>query len=206
VSTFDVVSNDIADHDSGQSGNWWDRTNVTFPNFNRYLQYASALSAESGRGILLWQVPVGNQYFDTENNSPGHTQDNKAAYILGHIADFANAGVIGVLFGPGTSGTAVQDSRHDGVTNPAPISTYECNRCNTHTSIYADDDGGYLRITVGSYYISGGYPLGRGTPPTPTATPTGSPTSSPTSSPTACTPKITFGSDGFAPQPRRRSA
>ena len=48
----------------------------------------------------MWQVPVGNQYYDTENNSAGHTQDNKAQYILGHIADFANAGIIGVLFGP----------------------------------------------------------------------------------------------------------
>jgi hypothetical protein len=159
VSDFDVISNDIADHDSGQSGIWWDRNNVTFPNFTRYLQYTSALSADTGRGILMWQVPEGNQYFDTENNSKGHTQDNKAEYILGHVADFASAGVIGVLFGPGNGGTAVQDAQHDGVTNPAPISTYECNFCNNHTSIYADDDGGYLRIVVGQYYKSGAYPL-----------------------------------------------
>ncbi len=160
VSTFDVVSNDIADHDSGQSGIWWDRSNVTFPNFSRYLQYASALSTDTGRGILMWQVPVGNQYFDTENNSTGHTQDNKAEYILGHVADFAHAGVIGVLFGPGNGGTYVQDAQGDGVTNPPPINTYECNRCNTRTSTYPDDDGGYLRIFVGQYYKNGGYPLG----------------------------------------------
>jgi hypothetical protein len=160
VSTFDVVSNDIADHDSGQSGIWWDRSNVTFPNFSRYLQYASALSKDTGRGILMWQVPEGNQYFDTENNSTGHTQDNKAEYILGHVADFVHAGVIGVLFGPGNGGASVQDVRGDGITNPAPINTDECNLCNNHPSTYADDDGGYLRIFVGQYYKSGGYPLG----------------------------------------------
>ena len=160
VSTFDVVSNDVADHDSGQSGLWWDRSNVTFPNFSRYLQYASALSQDTGRGILMWQVPEGNQYFDTENNSTGHTQDNKAEYILGHVADFVHAGVIGVLFGPGNGGTSVQDVRGDSITNPAPINTYECNLCNNHPSTYADDDGGYLRIFVGQYYKSGSYPLG----------------------------------------------
>ncbi len=162
VSTFDVVSNDIADHDSGQSGNWWDPTNQTFPNFNRYLQYVSALSTYTGRGILMWQVPVGNQYFDTENNSQGHTQDNKAQYIVSHIADFAHAGVIGVLFGAGNGGTGVQDGQGDGVTNPAPISTYQCNLCNNHKSMYPDDDGGYLRIFLGQYYRNGVYPLNRG--------------------------------------------
>ena len=169
VSTFDVVSNDIADHDSGQSGVWWDPTNTTFPNFARYLQYADALSTGANRRIVLWQVPVGNQYFDTENNSAGHTQDNKAQYILGHVAAFANAGVISVLFGPGNGGTNVMDLKKDGVTNPAPINTYQCNQCNNHTSQYADDDGGYLRIFLGKYYQSGGYTLNNGTA-TPTST------------------------------------
>ncbi|MGH2487919.1 MAG: hypothetical protein ACRDHE_18105 [Ktedonobacterales bacterium] len=169
ISTFDVISNDIADHDSGQSGIWWDPTNTTFPNFNRYTQYASALSTGTNRRIVMWQAPVGNQYFDTENNSAGHTQDNKAQYILGHISAFANAGVIAVLFGPGNGGTNVMDVRQDGVTNPAPISTYQCNNCNNHASQYADDDGGYLRINLGQYYKSGGYPLNTGTA-TPTST------------------------------------
>src|SRR5260370_31489933 len=100
VSTFDLLSNDVADHDSGQSGIWWDRNNVTFPNFARYLQYASGLSAGTGRRIMMWQVPAGNHNFHTADNRQGHTQDNRAEYILGHIADFARAGVIGVLFRP----------------------------------------------------------------------------------------------------------
>lgn len=207
VSTFDLISNDIADHDSGQSGIWWDRNNVTFPNFTRYLQFANALSNGTGRRVVMWQVPAGNQYFDTQNNSAGHTQDNKAEYIISHIADFANAGVVSVLFGPGNGGTYAQDVQNDGVTNPAPINTYECNGCNNHTSSYADDDGGYLRLFLGQYYKSGGYALSGGSPaPAPTGTTPPQPTSTTTPQPTAttpptgsCTPVISFGTSSTSP-------
>ena len=155
VSTWDVLSDDVADHDSGQGAAWWDRTNQQFPNFTRYLSFAHTLSQQTKRWILLWQVPEGNQFFTTENNTEHHTQDNRAEYILGHIADFANAGIAGVLFGPGNGGTMVDDASHDGVTNPPAITTYQCDRCNTHLSNYPDDDGGYLRLFVGAYYQHG---------------------------------------------------
>jgi hypothetical protein len=154
----------------------------------------------------MWQVPAGNQYFDTMDNTQGHTQDNRAEYILGHIADFAAAGIMGVLFGPGNGGTTVTDARNDGVTNPAPISTYECARCNTHTSAYADDDGGYLRIFVGQYYQAGTYPLS-GAAPTATNTPvtppaTNTPAPAPTATtPAACKPTIAFGTTSGTPSP-----
>lgn len=153
VSSWDVLSNDVADHDAGQTGGhaWWDRYNRSFPNFARYLRYISALSQDTHRRVVLWQVPMGNQYFDTMNNTAGHYQDNRVEYILGHVSSFARAGLIAVLFGPGNGGTMNVDAMHDGVTNPAPISTYECHFCNTHRSQYADDDGGYLRIFVGRY-------------------------------------------------------
>lgn len=162
ISHWDLLSNDVADHDSGQSGIWWDPTNTKLPNFSRYLQFISALTADTGLRAMMWQVPVGNQYFDTEDNSAGHTQDNRAQYILSHVADFAHAGIIGVMFGAGNGGTEYNDARKDGITNPAPISTYQCNLCNTHQSQYPDDDGGYLRIFVGQYYRSGAYGLPTG--------------------------------------------
>jgi hypothetical protein len=109
------------------------------------------LSKDTQRRVVMWQVPIGNQYFDTMNNSPGHYQDNRAEYILGNVASFAAVGILGVLFGPGNGGTMNIDHMHDGVTNPAPISTYECNYCNTHVSAYPDDGGGYLRVTIGAY-------------------------------------------------------
>ncbi len=153
VSTFDVVSSDVADFDSGQPGgrSWWDRYNKTFPNFARYLTFIGDISQYTHRRIVMWQVPMGNQYFDTMNNSPGHYQDNRAEYILNNVPSYAAAGIVAVLFGPGNGGTMNIDAMQDGVTNPAPISTYECNYCNTHVSIYPDDDGGYLRIFVGLY-------------------------------------------------------
>ena len=153
VSSWDLVSNDVADFDSAQPGgrSWWDRYNKTFPNFARYLAFIGDISRDTHRRVVMWQVPMGNQYFDTMNNTPGHYQDNRAEYILGNVASFAAAGVIAVLFGPGNGGTMNIDAMHDGVTNPAPISSYECNYCNNHTSIYPDDDGGYLRIFVGQY-------------------------------------------------------
>ena len=162
LSHWDLLSNDVADHDSGQSGLWWDSTNTRLPNFSRYLQFIGALTADTGLHVLMWQVPVGNQYFDTEDNSDGHEQDNRAQYILSHVADFAHAGIIGVLFGAGNGGTEYNDALKDGITNPAPINTFQCNLCNTHQSQYPDDDGGYLRIFVGQYYRSGGYGLPTG--------------------------------------------
>ncbi len=153
VSNWDVLSSDVADFDSAQPGgrSWWDRSNKTFPNFSRYLTFISGLSNATHHRVVMWQVPMGNQYFDTMNNTPGHYQDNRAEYILGNVVSFVAAGVIAVLFGPGNGGTMNTDAKKDGVTNPDPISSYECNKCNTHKSAYADDDGGYLRLFVGRY-------------------------------------------------------
>jgi hypothetical protein len=159
VSPWDLLSSDVADRDSGQGSAWWDRTNRAFPNFARYLTFISALTAQTSRHVVMWQVPEGNQYFTTMNNTHHHTQDNRAEYILSHIQDFARAGVAAVLFGPGNDGTTVGDATHDGVTNPAPISTFQCDRCNAHLSTYPDDDGGYLRLFVGAYYRHGPLPL-----------------------------------------------
>jgi len=160
VSTFDLLSIDIADRDSGETGVWWDPTNKSPNSFNRFLRYAAALAGETERRIVLWQVPIGNQVYQTEDNTPGHYQDNKAHYILGHVADFARAGVVMILFGPGGGeGSHVTDEHGDGVTNPAPVSSFQCDHCNKEKSEYADDDGGYLRLTVGQYYKNGPHPL-----------------------------------------------
>lgn len=155
ISTWDLLSSDVSDRDSAQGAAWWDPTNQTVPNFARYLSFISDVSSLTHRRVVMWQVPEGNQYFDTMNDSPQHTQDNRAQYILGHILDFARAGVVAVLFGPGQSGTSVDDGAHDGVTNPHPITSFNCNDCNSHLSTYPDDDGGYLRIFVGAYYRGG---------------------------------------------------
>src|SRR5260370_7151797 len=98
------------------------------PYLGGYRNYMGEVRQDTHHGVGMWEVPMGNQYFDKMNNSPGHYQDNRAEYILGNVASFAAAGVIAVLFGPGNGGTMNIDAIHDGVTNPAPISTYEIGR------------------------------------------------------------------------------
>ena len=154
-SAYQVVFNDVADRDSAVSGTWWDRTNATFPNFTRWESYLGAVTATTGLPAFVWQVPEGNQYFTTENNSPGHTQDNRAEYFLSHPGQLTAAGVVAVLFGRGNPGSTTNtDADHDGVTNAAPVCTSQGGglTCPTHLSTVSDDDGGYLRMAGAQYY------------------------------------------------------
>jgi hypothetical protein len=161
-STWDVVFNDVADHDAGwfeaqNSPRWWDRTNHTLPNFARYLAWVAELHGKTGKPQVVWQVPVGNQYYLTENNTDGHYQDNRAEYFLNHTGDLFAAGLIAVLFGRGNAHqTTYTDDKGDGVTNNSGVPTTDvlggCSACNTHVSSWSDDDGGYLRVFVGQYY------------------------------------------------------
>lgn len=173
-STWDLVFNDVDDHDAAwweaqgadnqSSTHWWDPTNATYPNFSRYLAWVTELKAKTARPQVVWQVPVGNQYFLTMNNTCGHYQDNVAPYFISHATDLFNAGLIAVLFGAGNAcQTTNLDGNGDGVTNNGGVPTTDtlgyCSACNTHTSTSSDDDGGYLRIFVGLYY-SNTTPLG----------------------------------------------
>jgi hypothetical protein len=166
-STWDLVFNDVDDHDAAwweaqgadnQSfTHWWDPTNATYPNFTRYLSWVAELKARTARPQVVWQVPNGNQYFLSMNNTCGHYQDNVAPYFISHASDLFNAGLIAVLFGAGNGcQTSYLDAEGDGVTNNGGVPTTDmlghCSACNTNTSVWADDDGGYLRIFVGLYY------------------------------------------------------
>ena len=168
-STWDLVFNDLDDHDAAwweQQGrdnasftHWWDPSNTTYPNFTRYLAWVGELKAKTGRPQVAWQVPVGNQYFLTMNNTCGHYQDNVAPYFISHASDLFSAGLIAVLFGAGNQcQTTYLDGAKDGVTNNGGATTTDalggCAACNTHTSTVADDDGGFLRQFVGQYYAA----------------------------------------------------
>jgi PKD repeat protein len=181
VSTWDLVFNDVADHDAASYNpisdpHWWDKNNVLFPNFARWLAFMSQLHTDLGVPLVEWQVPVGNQYFLSENNTPGHYQDNRVEYFLAHPADLMAAGIVAVLIGKANSGqTNYVDDIGDGITNPAAVVSWQCNLCNNHTSAYPDDDGGYLRIFLTAYY--------NGSPPSPSPSPIPSPSPSPSPSP-----------------------
>jgi hypothetical protein len=189
-SSWDLVFNDLDDHDAGWweaqgLNHWWDPTNATFPNFTRYLVWVAELKTKTGRQQVAWQVPVGNQYFLTMNNTCGHYQDNVAPYFITHASDLFAAGLVAVMFGKGNGcqTTYIDYGDHDlfpshpigdGVTNngtmsnpigpPTTDTLGWCNACNTHVSTYADDDGGYLRIFVGQYYANSRLPVSQSTP------------------------------------------
>jgi hypothetical protein len=82
-----------------------------------------------------------------------------APYFIAHANELFSAGLVAVLFGAGNScQTTYDDARGDGVTNNGGVATTDalggCNACNTNTSVYPDDDGGYLRIFVRAYYTA----------------------------------------------------
>jgi len=201
VSSWDLLFTDTSDRDAayyqdvyGNPHTWWDPTNAALPDFANFRTYLAGLNAGTGRRIVLWQTPLGNQYFETEDNTDGHYQDNRAQYFLGdgpgyaHLTDFANAGMAGLLFGAGAAGpTTYTDAKGDGITNPAPVVSFQCNQCNTHVAQYSDDDGGYIRLFGGQYLQAGGVPVPLAGSGGPTSTPTaGGPTS--TSAPPTNTP------------------
>lgn len=105
-------------------------------------------------------------------------EDNRAQYFLEgypgnlHLKQWADAGVIGLLFGRGADGpTSHADSNADGVTNPSRFVNNGANKSPTNlgnVSQNSDDDGGYLRLKVRAYYAAGALALpGAGSPPPP---------------------------------------
>jgi hypothetical protein len=166
-STYDLLFNDVSDRDAGyysqvlgRHGVWWDRANQALPNFHRWEQYVAGFAQSAGKPVMVWQIPIGNQYFRVENNTDGHYQDNRVEYFLDHVPELRQAGIVGLLFGAGNPGSTVNaDGKHDAVTNPAPLCTREGTSgppiCNDHASTVSDDDGGYLRLAAQRYYATG---------------------------------------------------
>lgn len=167
TSSYDLVFNDVSDRDAGyykyvlnRANAFWDRLNVVLPNFHRWEQYLSAVTTVTGRRAMVWQVPLGNQWALSENNTNGHYQDNRAEYFFGHMGELKNAGVIAVLYGRGNGGSTTNtDDQGDGITNPLPP---VCNSdgvssgtvCTSHVASVSDDDGGYLRAAAAQYYAA----------------------------------------------------
>ncbi|HSO96786.1 MAG TPA: hypothetical protein VLV81_12185, partial [Acidimicrobiia bacterium] len=128
-------------------------------NFARWEQFLRTVTATTARRAMVWQVPLGNQWSRSENNTAGHYQDNRAEYFFGHITELRDAGIIAILFGRGNAGSTTNtDDQHDGVTNPAPVCTSDGlstgTTCSNQTATVSDDDGGYLRTAAAAYYAA----------------------------------------------------
>jgi hypothetical protein len=105
---WDAISVDPDDHDAGwweamgkdnqYFTHWWDTNNVKFPNFHRWEAWVGEIHTLTRLPIYSWQTPVGTMGL---SNSCNQYRDNMAQYFLTHPAELSQAGVKGVLFGPG---------------------------------------------------------------------------------------------------------
>lgn len=161
IKPYDFIFNDVDDQDSGATGDWLDRTNLTLPNFHRWEQFVKGAVEASGKKAMIWQIPVGNQVYRTMNNTPGHWQDNKAEYLFGHMQELVDVGIVGLMFGHGQpDSTAHYNKKQDEteIYNPEPLTniTKGWGDGSVHTNdkiaVYSDDDGGYLREQAIQYY------------------------------------------------------
>src|SRR5262249_12595875 len=62
----DMVVADMSDRDAGYyqsvgKNTWWDDTNQKLPNFHQAFAWAKAVAETTGKPIVWWQIPVGNQ-------------------------------------------------------------------------------------------------------------------------------------------------
>ncbi len=160
---------ETGDRDKGLGGQlppYTDQSGV-LGTFDRHIQWIADFKAASNLPVFVWQAAEGNTYFKTCNNSDGHYTDDLIQTLLegypnnNTILRYARAGCLGWMFNAGQGGsTHFYDSKGDGVTNPATAPGTL-----GYASTYADDDGGYARLRVGSYFTTP-YALGS-TPPAP---------------------------------------
>ncbi|HVT22510.1 MAG TPA: hypothetical protein VHE57_14105, partial [Mycobacteriales bacterium] len=121
--------------------------------------WAADMVAATHARVVLDSIPAGNTLMRAMTNSAYHWQDRYAQLLLGDsaqsraaLAGLRDAGVMGLLFGPGYSApqfTCPCDSAGDGVTNPPPDGPA------VGRSLSADDDGGYLAQRMKAYAASG---------------------------------------------------
>lgn len=158
---FDLIFSEFSDRDAGyyqvlygRTNSFWstqaDASNGNASDYDRFQRYLKKINQLTGRKIILWQIPMGNTLTKTCNNTSSHYKDNRAEYFLNpvfksgdktRVNQYAQAGVIAFLFGWGANDcTTYMDLKQDGITGVNEL---------------ADDDGGYLRTTIKSYYQRG---------------------------------------------------
>lgn len=112
--SFDLVFSDVADRDAGFYKVIDHNPSLMWrpADFARYDAYVAGFTRRTHAAVVLWQVPLGNT---TLNNTWGHFRDDRVQWWLGgsstsHLRATRDAGVIGLLFGGGASGTTSAQS------------------------------------------------------------------------------------------------
>ncbi|MCC7368987.1 MAG: hypothetical protein IT306_11220 [Chloroflexi bacterium] len=159
---FDLAFSETSDRDAAfkqaiyrdRGRSWWNDAD-----FARHARFLSGFAERTRLRVVIWQIPYGNTKMRAVNNTWNHYQDNRVEWLLddpggAHLRQYAEAGVIGLLFGRGADGaTDASDASGDGITEPPPIDG------NVRPSLNADDDGGYFRERASAYYRVGAVPL-----------------------------------------------
>jgi hypothetical protein len=168
---FDLIYHDTSDRDAGRGvdpTDWWNST--AFENFRQYLIAVHQTIGATPQ--MLWQTPIGNTLYQSENNTNYHYQDDRAEFFLAsptgvpnsplygassNIPNFVGAAVIGILFGTAGINTDNFDHAGDGITNPGALGT-QGNPLDAHSNsavaTVSDDDGGFLRAAAAQYYLA----------------------------------------------------
>jgi hypothetical protein len=155
---WELLFTEVGDRDAGfkeargNKGAWW-----TEKDFVDFREWGKEIYARTGLPLMVWRIPLGNTYMAACNNTAWHYMDNRAEYWLEnypsnrHLAEWAEAGFLGLLFGGGSIDCTVHlDNAKDGITNPPPVPGNKGEQ-----STFPDDDGGYLRLRAANYYKSG---------------------------------------------------
>ena len=111
---FNLVFNDVTDRDAGfyQKVENNPKTGWGPADFRRHDAYLAEFTRRTHTPVVLWQLPLGNTTLD---NTWGHYQDNRLQWWLddpsgAHLRAARDAGVVGLLFGGGASGTTSDQS------------------------------------------------------------------------------------------------
>jgi len=161
------------DGDQGRPGNggkpppYQEKDLVTYQkSWDALFKYLADFHKRTGLWVVMWQVPLGNYYFRTCDNSPGHGTDGLAQALLEDypkndlVARFVRAGCCGwIFFGANNDSAHCYDAKKDGISNPDPIAGNLGNK-----SEFSDDDGGYLRLRGAAYYKTPCPILGKAAP------------------------------------------
>ena len=160
---YDVLVGDPLDRDAdyysvtqGSERTWdpSDSASISSRSFNRYAQWLKLWNQKATKRWLLWQIPVGNSNHKDVWNNGGSAEgykDNRPEYFFSngssHLAKFADAGVIGLLFGAGAGGQ----------------SSYQ-------NDVYSDGQL-FMRSRAGAFVNAGGLAISTGGSSTPTPPP-----------------------------------
>jgi hypothetical protein len=161
ISSWDLFFGERLDRDAdyykivnGDPNEWY-----TDQDYGNLMHYFSLVNQTVKLRFIMWQLPCGNYYFLTCNDTANHYMDPTPQYFLenyptnGAISSWAGSGCIGLLFGAGASGCTTYDDASGAASPDNPTPAVSPNLGNT--SSYTDNDGGYLRLRCGSYYARG---------------------------------------------------